>query len=667
MKNSKQKQIDGLIALLFLIVAVCVLYYYSVIAGIIFTAITIIYAAILYIRSPNAKIHLFKYHSKDISSFMPNLVKSLDCPILIVGDGNKIIWANKFFENLPELSSAVLLPPSNSLFDGELSYRNLSDEYASDREYFEIETANANYKVRVLCLNTKNKRYYAAVLYDYSNVKILSQELANANVLLGLAVIDNASELSQNGNESFRLTSAKISLELTEWAKTFQGLMLEYENGKYLFLLERRYLDYIEENKFEIIDKISDLSDGVYNLPLTVSIGISEEKGTVSDKFLSSQNALTIALQKGGAVAVVKTSDGYRSYGGKTKSVQKQTNIRSRVCCDLLIDSIKSSSNVLIMGHFRPDFDSIASNVGISKLVLKLGKPVSIVTDVTEKNIENAFLMLKDNNLYDNMFVDARAGMDLMSPQTLLIITDASNPANFYSKEIFQNAQKVFIIDHHTLDQHLDESVLQPTDIDPNASSASELVCEILEIASPENLLSPEEAQLMLTGILLDTQFFSRDTGSRTFRACAFLRNAGADSSRVKNLFKSDVSEFEKINQFLNSKFVYSNVFMISFYDGDKDPQNMVCAAKAAEQFVNINGIVASFVLYHTDNGICLSARSDGSFNVVNIVRQLGGGGHFQSAGAKLELDGAPVTNMAKAISILEKTIDNYMESGRDN
>jgi hypothetical protein len=177
-------------------------------------------------------------------------------------------------------------------------------------------------------------------------------------------------------------------------------------------------------------------------------------------------------------------------------------------------------------------------------------------------------------------------------------------------------------LSHHTLDKHLEENVLTPTNIDPNASSASELVCEILELSIPDGYLRAEEAQLMLIGILLDTQFFTRDTGSRTFRACSYLRMAGADPAKAKLLFKTDLAEFDRIDQFEQKKYVFHDQFMISYFDGESDQNNMVAAAKSAERLVNIDGIVASFVLYTLDTGISLSARSDGTFNVVNIVRR---------------------------------------------
>ena len=660
MKNGLQKFIDGILAFLLLAGASIVLYRYNVIGGLVLTLLTVLYLLFVLARSSGGRFHFFRYRTGVISTVLPNLVKSVDAPLMIVGDNNKIIWANKRFENMPELSSYTTLPAANKIFDGVFSYENLENCLQTG---FELETSDAFYRVRILELQTKSKTYYAAFCLDSSEEFFLRQELKNNNAIIALIAVDNASELSQNGDETFRLTSAKINLALTEWAKTTQAILLEYEDGKFLMILDYRHLSKIEEDKFSIIDEISELSSGAYTLPLTISIGVSDREGSFVDKYASAMNALRMAFQKGGATAVVKVEDGYHSYGGKTKSVQKQTSIRSRICRDLLIDNIRTSSNVLIMGHRRPDFDSIASNIGMAKLASFLGKPVNIVTDVSEVNISNAFKMLEEFPEYNGMFVDSNRAMDLLSPYTLLIITDASNPKNFFSEDLYNSAQRVIVIDHHTLDQHLGENVLTPTNIDPNASSASELVCEILELAIPDGYLRAEEAQLMMIGILLDTQFFSRDTGSRTFRACSYLRTAGADPAKAKLQFKTDLAEFERIDLFEGSKYICKEQFMIAYHDGEPDPNNMVAAAKCAERLVGIDGIVASFVLYVLDSGISLSARSDGTFNVLGIVRDLGGGGHFQSAGARLTENGAPVKDMNIARAMLENAINHYLES----
>lgn len=661
MKNSVQRLIDVLAALLLLGAASLCLYRYSILFGLLFSGLTILYLVFYLTRRSEGRLHFFRYSTGDISSVLANILKAVDAPVLVVGSGDKVIWANKSFENLPEMASHVLLPSTNTFFDGAFTFARLEEAYEAGQDAFEQRTANGFYRIRIIALKTKSKVYYATFWAEATKEFELQQALTDNNAMIAFIAVDNASELSQNGSENFRLTVAKINLALTEWAKSMQAILLEYEDGKFLMLFNHDHLARMEETKFSIIDEISALSSDNNKLPLTISIGVSEDAGTLTDKQASAQNALRNALQRGGATAVIKTRDGYRSFGGKTKSVQRQTSIRSRICRDLLMEHIRTSSNVLVMGHRRPDFDSIASNVGIAKLVSFLGKPVHIVTDREEGNIANAFEMLKSLPEYETMFVDARRGMDLMTPDTLLVITDASNPSQFFSEDLYQGARRVIVIDHHTLDKHLGENVLTPTNIDPNASSASELVCEILELSIPDGLLQTEEAQLMMLGILLDTQFFARDTGSRTFRACSYLRTAGADPAKAKLQFKTDPEEYECMDRFDRSRYRFRDKFMIAYYDGEREARNMVAAAKCAERLVGIQGISASFVLYAQESGISLSARSDGTFNVVNIVSRLGGGGHFQSAGARLIKGGVPVQNMDLAREMLEEAIDDYL------
>ncbi len=435
---------------------------------------------------------------------------------------------------------------------------------------------------------------------------------------------------------------------------------------KYVMYFENRFLKEMTGRKFDILDKVVEASLGESSVPITISIGVSAGNGTLNEKRESAQIALRSALQRGGALAVVRTEDGEDSYGGRTKAVQRQTKIRSRLCRDLLYDLLPKCSNVIIMGHLRPDFDSIASNIGIAKLVQSFGKEYCIVADRNDKNISNIIETISEFPEYDTVFVDAVYAQEMLSPDTLVIITDASNPELFAARGVYENASKVVVIDHHAIKETLGDQVLQPTNIDPTASSASELVCEILELSLSPNALRPEEAQILLAGILLDTQFFARDTGTRTYSACIFLKNAGAEAGKAKNLFKSDLKQFQRVSRIEQRMEVYRDKFAISFYVDNNDPENKVTASKAADRLIEIDGISASFVLYSLDNGINLSARSDGSVNVINIAKMLGGGGHFQSAGALIrENDGNGLGNVVfdvtKAEDILKEAIDNYI------
>ncbi len=674
MKNGVQRLIDVLAAMLLLVASSLVLFRFSVPLGLLFSALTLLYVVFCLARRTEKRPRLHRYAAGDMASVLVNVLKSIDDPVLIVGSGNKIVWANRRFESLPQVSSHMLLSTTEKLFDDRFCFAQLEDACEEGKDVFEFETGGETYRVHILAIATKNKTYYATVWTNVTNEAKLSGMLIDDAPMLALIAVDNASELSQSAAETFRLAAAKISLTLTEWAKRMQAVLLEYEDGKFLLLFRHDRLQEMIDSKFAIIDEISALTSESSMLPLTISIGVSDETGTLAEKQESAQTALRTALQRGGAIAVVKDKErsGYIAFGGKVKSAQRQTSIRSRVCRDLLMEQIRVSSNVLVMGHLRPDYDSIASNIGVAKLVSFLGKPVQIVTDREESIIAGAFEMLSPFPEYETMFVDARRAMDLMTPDTLLVITDASNPNQFFSADLYQTAPRVIVIDHHTLASHLGDNVLTPMNIDPNASSASELVCEILELAIPDGLLRTEEAQLLLLGILLDTQFFTRDTGSRTFHACSYLRSAGADPAKAKMKFKTTPEEYEMMEGFERRRYRFRDRFIISYCE-EPDARNVVLASKCAERFVGIEGICASFVLYMRGDGVSLSARSDGTYNVLPVVESLGGGGHFQSAGARLmrlvwdeekqEKINVPVLDMDLAREMLEQTIDKCIQA----
>jgi len=596
------------------------------------------------------------------------LITKLDMPIAIINEDNHFTWFNKEFLSLEETKGVKLNHFSGELFGGLLSFSNLYNSYKNYEDFIEIKTSYADFRVHIISMDNAQKKQFATIWYNRTEINALQKEFADSNVLVAHIVVDNSSEIGQEFEEKNKMTSAKISTVLNEWARSIKAILTEYDRDKYIMQFEYRYLDGMIKSRFDILDKVvmATAEDSV--IPLTISIGVSAPTGSLADKHASAQSALQSALQRGGAQAVVKTADGEVSYGGRNKAVQKQTRIRSRVCKDLLLHHIPKSSNVLIMGHSRADFDSIASNIGLAKLVRYLGIKVNIVVDKYEYSIKQIFELLKDIPEYQDLFVDSVYGQELLTPDTLVIISDASTPEIFEAPHIYENAQRVIIIDHHALRDPLGAQVLQPPNIDPTASSASELVCEILELALPPNTLRPEEAQILLAGILLDTQNFSRDTGTRTFNACSYLRSEGADAGKTRLLFKSSVDEFNRVNDIVNNFMVYKEHFAISVYDADANPDNKVAASKAAEQLIGIENINASFVLYITDNGFHLSARSDGSVNVINIAKLLGGGGHFQSAGAIIRRrEGkdftTPVYDPDEALEILESAIDEYLET----
>lgn len=670
--NNKSKlplrYISMLLALLLLIAAATVLLFINQTAAAVVLCASLVYGGVVFFalrRRIRSRIGL---ESAGIQQMLSSFVCEIDSPVMVVNETNRIIWSNVGFDSLPDVSNHHITSGAGKLFGGAVSYANLSAACGSTGGCIDVETAAGPFSVRAFPLDFGGQRLFGTIWYDRKSVTELQKMLDDGAIRIAYIVIDNTNEVTQEIQENRRFGSATVNKLLTEWANGYNAMLIEYDRDKYVMQFENRFLSDMINSRFDIIDRVVESSLGESPVPITISIGVSAGEGTLLEKRESAQSALRSALQRGGALAVVRTPDGEDSYGGRTKAVQRQTKIRSRLCRDLLFDLIPKSSNVIIMGHQRPDFDSIASNIGISKLVYSFDKPYSIVADVNDSNISGLLATLTGFPEYENVFVDEVYAQELLTPDTLVIITDVSNPELFAARGVYDNASRVVVIDHHAIKETLGEQVVQPSNIDPTASSASELVCEILELSLKPGVLRPEEAQVLLAGILLDTQYFSRDTGTRTYSACSFLRNAGAEAGKAKNFFKSDIAQFRAVTKIEERFEVYKERFAISAYDYGTDPQNKVTASKAADRLIEIDGISASFVLYTLDNGVNLSARSDGSINVINIAKMLGGGGHFQSAGALIRrLDGdspgVPVFDIGEAEAILKKAIDEYISN----
>ena len=672
MKNGKKifkrylYELCGLIIFLAVVIAVNMI---NKLAGIIAFSGLILYVIIVTVVINVNKNRIARDRDGNgLSTLISNFVEVIDSPIMVVNETNNIIWCNDEFLSLSEVAEKHISSGAGKLFSGKVCFNDMQTSYSKFEDYISVTTSGSTYAVRVFPLEYGKQKLYGSVWYNRDEIEKIESERLQNSIRIAYIVIDNSNEVSQEIQENSRFGSATVNNLLHEWAKQYNAVLLEYDRDKYAMYFENRYMPQITETRFDILDKVVESSLGESHVPITISIGVSLEKGTISEKNDAAQAMLRLALQRGGAMAIVKTDSGEVQYGGKTKAVQKQTKIRSRLCMDLLCEQLPLCSNVIIMGHVRPDFDCIAANIGISKLVQAYNKDFCIVADIQDENISKLVNTIAHFPEYDTVFVDSVYAQEKLTPDTLVIIVDASNPELFAARGVYENAAKVIVIDHHAVNEALGKQVMKLSNIDPSASSASELVCEILELSMLPVALRQEEAQLLMTGILLDTQFFSRDTSTRTYSACMFLRNAGADAGKAKNFFKPDIDQFKTINNISRNMFLYRDKFVISTYDDNDNPENKVLASKSADEMVGIEGISASFVLYRLENGINLSARSDGTVNVINIAKSLGGGGHFQSAGALIKEIGdegeigAVVKDMDKALAILKKAIDKYIE-----
>ena len=439
--------------------------------------------------------------------------------------------------------------------------------------------------------------------------------------------------------------------KLKAWAASMNGIIKSYDKDKYIMLFDSVYLDKCIENRFSILDEIRDsrVGDGV---SITVSVGVSRSRDTLSQRELDARDAIDLALQRGGDQAVYKSEDGTAFYGGRTKTVYKRSNVKSRSFASQLTALMVRSDNVVIMGHRYGDFDSIGASVGVARLAMLCGVKANIAIDLHDKNLRPCIEMMQKTNMYSEVFVDNAYGLDLLGPDTLVILVDHGSVGRAQFSDIAAKAGSIAIVDHHRKTDNISD-VIKLSYIEPSASSTCELVTEMLESTVSSQNLIKEEADLLLAGILLDTKQFTRNTGTRTFGAAQYLRGAGANPTDVYNLFKTVPEDLSKEARFHTSITMYRGCIAISSCDGETDESFRIIASKAADKMLTLRGVEAAFTLVRIGEQIHISARSSGQINVQLILERMGGGGHFDVAGAQIVSD-----SIAAVLSELKYSID---------
>ena len=370
-------------------------------------------------------------------------------------------------------------------------------------------------------------------------------------------------------------------------------------------------------------------------LPITLSIAISDEGETNYQKYESAQEAMSVALGRGGDQAVVRKEGKYIFFGGKTLELEKRTKVKARVVSHALEEIIENSENVMVMGHLNADIDSLGSSLGIYRLAKELGKDAYIVNNTNGLAVENFVETLKKQEEYANIIIDKTTAMSTVTENTLLIVVDTHKKGYCEVPELIDKTEKIVIIDHHRRgEDFIDNAILTFHEV--YASSAAELVTEIIEYSSKNITLAQIEAESLYAGIMMDTKNFTFKTGVRTFEAAAYLRKYGIDIIRVKKWFQSDLESYISIADIVKKAEIVNDTIGISIYEEKDKNANLICA-KAADELLTISNITASFVIGNTGDKVYISGRSVGDINVQVILEKLGGGGHITLAGAQLE------------------------------
>ncbi|MBQ4574876.1 MAG: DHH family phosphoesterase [Clostridia bacterium] len=589
-----------------------------------------------------------------LSEISLDIMGKLYLPVLICDESNKIIWYNRAFSKIADRST-----PMYGMYLDSLAGITCEDIKAADNtqggsfEVFEIPFAIKGYP-----FTTQGKSYLLSVWRDQSELHRALQRIADEEAGIAYIVIDNLGELAQFVHGKGRSVSAEVSQILAEWADSVGGLLQEYDNDKFMFIFNRRYLADFVESRFAVLDRVHEIRMGEENLPVTISIGIADISGTIAEKEAGACSALDMALQRGGDQAVVKHQNGMDIYGGRTKTVQKRTKVRSRVLAEEVVALISASANVLVMGHRNADFDSLGACCGMARISMYCGIKANIIANLDDPNLAKCFDKLLTLPEYRDIFVDSTSALDKIRSDTLLIIVDVNNSRQFESSEVYKNAHRVVFIDHHRkTEEFTEEPVLSY--IEPSASSTCEIIAEMLETALPSGILEKEEADVMFAGIQLDTKQFTRNTGVRTFSAALYLRGEGANPVEANRLFRTDFEDFMRKARFEANIVIYRKEIAIAVSEADlSSGMDRIAAAKAADNLLTIDHVTASFALCRIGDVVHISARSSGAINVQIILEKLNGGGHYDSAAA--QINGGTLEG---ALERLKEAIDEYMEN----
>lgn len=563
-----------------------------------------------------------------------------------------ILWSSESFLQLTEQREGI--------FDAHLEtvFPNISFHWLLEGKTEAPETVVWNhrtYRVFGGVSHPEGGQSALATTYwmDVTDTEEMRRTLELTRPVVAILMVDNYEDLMKATPEGKRsAVRAMLEEKLSQWSAGSEGMMLKYDRDRYLFVFEEKSFSDFAAKRFDVLDAVREVVAGE-GVAATLSIGVGRDADSFEGLFKNASVALEMALSRGGDQAVVKDKLNFEFYGGRSKATEKRTKVKSRVMANALAELIDEAKQVYVMGHSYADMDALGAAAGVCAIVRKRGKKCRIVID-TENNAAHPMLRrLQALPEYQGAFLSGDDAFLRVQPETLLVVVDTNRPGSVESEPLLDACNRVAVIDHHRRgSSYIDKMALNYHE--PYASSASELVTELLQyLIEPGDLLKAE-SEALLAGIVLDTKNFTNRTGGRTFEAAAYLRRAGADTADVQRMFQSDLQSMISRYDIIRRAELYHGDIAIAALDQECD---RVIAAKAADEMLTLQGVRASFVLYRKDDGIYISARSLGEINVQVLVETLGGGGNSTTAGG--QCSGMTV---AEAKTTLLRAIDKYFE-----
>ena len=595
---------------------------------------------------------MFETMTLEIGSETHNALMHFPLPTVLVEKNGRIKWFNEMFLNItneqhlydktiheiiPDLAPGTFVTGVKGSVFKTITFNNRS---------FRIFGSNSQ-------RDDKNSDVFVLYFDEITEFVEIKQKYIDEKTFECLVFVDNYDELMESvaRNVTPQL-QGQIYKHINDWAEANGGVLIKYEKDKYCILFEYSHLDDFIKSKFDILSKIRSISEG-NTIPASVSIGIGLNGKDIVENDQFAKAAVNMALGRGGDQVVIKDHEQFRFYGGTSKEYEKSTRVKARVVSFALSGLITNADNIIVMSHKNADVDSLGAAFGVYRLCKMQDKPVNILLESYDQTVKNMLSRLENVPEYDGVFINSQQAQAKSAPGTLFVVVDTHKPSLLEAPQILPKTKQIVVIDHHRRGAEFIENTALIYH-EPYASSACEMLTEILQYSANKMSLTKLEAECLYAGIVIDTKHFTFKTGVRTFEAASFLRKQGVDTVAIKTMFQQDLSTYIKRATIIRDAEIFRDHIAISSYQEAEKNMNVV-VAQAADELLNIKGITASFVLCKTETGTSISGRSLGGINVQVILEKLGGGGHMTIAGAQLAGVSIP-----EAKEKLEQAIDDY-------
>ncbi len=619
--------------------------------------ILLIVNMVLKIFSRKQLNHIIEQITMEAGDTSSNALLSFPLAIVLLDEEGDVKWYNTNFRNI--FPSQQLSNSNITDFFSDFDTNLLHATEENNGFACQLKVDDSVFKAIGNTPRVSSEGHSLTLLYldNITEDAMIHKKYTSEKVFECLVFVDNYDELMESTPSAYvPQLQAQIYKEINDWTAEHNGMLIKYEKDKYFIIFQYKHLEQFIKGKFEILNKIRSISEN-NTIPATISIGIGLNGASLSENDAFAKNAINMALGRGGDQAVVKDSEQFRFYGGSNKEHEKSTRVKARVVSFALSGLINNAENVIVLTHKNADADGFGAACGIYRICRIHNTPVNICMETYDKTVANMLSRLENLEEYNDLIIPATQAVLKITANTLIVIVDTHKTSLLEAPALLKPTKQIVIVDHHRRSADFIEHTALVYH-EPYASSACEMVTEILQYTSNKMSLTKLEAESLYAGMVIDTKNFTFKTGVRTFEAASFLRKQGVDTIAVKTLFQQDLQSYIKRGDIIKTSEIVRENIAISIAPKSVESTHII-AAQAADELLNVKGIIASFVIFHSGDGISISGRSLGGINVQLILEKLGGGGHLTIAGAQL----SGITEQEAKEQLINAIDEYYLES----